>query len=352
MSAFEPPPYPPSGWYQDPEHPRRQRWWDGRAWAPSVPAPPADRLPEVGETIGDGTRRVRSRWRALGTVALLTAVPSAVVRAVGLHLAFDGVEIVDGELVGWSGDRIVPLLVVAVVVVVSGLVSTVAIPLLMLEDHDTVEDAGWSDPMARTAASELRSGAGSIGRAFKVLPRFVGWSLLLGVGALLGIAMVALVGVAIGPAVLLVVLPLVPLVFWLGCKLAFLTVAIIDRPGTPFRRSWVVTDGRFWAVVGRILLVSLIAIGVGLATSSVTSIAEGPNDGIWWELDSAESNPQFDTDLNADFGRVFGVSAGSLIADAVGSIVTTVLIGGLFAAVTARLYRTRNPRSGDHPVDR
>jgi hypothetical protein len=85
--------------------------------------------------------------------------------------------------------------------------------------------------------------------------------------AALGMGMVALVGVAIGPAVLLVVLPLLPLVFWLGCKLAFLTVAIVDRPGGPFRRSGVVTDGRFWAVVGRILLVSLIAVGVGLAAA-------------------------------------------------------------------------------------
>jgi hypothetical protein len=30
---------PPPGWYLDPDSGGGQRWWDGRAWGPAVPAP-------------------------------------------------------------------------------------------------------------------------------------------------------------------------------------------------------------------------------------------------------------------------------------------------------------------------
>src|SRR5487761_2524567 len=29
-------PVPPAGWYRDPAHPGRQRWWDGVAWSNQV----------------------------------------------------------------------------------------------------------------------------------------------------------------------------------------------------------------------------------------------------------------------------------------------------------------------------
>jgi len=30
----------PAGWYDDPENPGKQRYWDGQAWAPLNPPPP------------------------------------------------------------------------------------------------------------------------------------------------------------------------------------------------------------------------------------------------------------------------------------------------------------------------
>ncbi len=32
-------PQPPAGWYTDPEHPDRHRWWSGTSWAPPSPQP-------------------------------------------------------------------------------------------------------------------------------------------------------------------------------------------------------------------------------------------------------------------------------------------------------------------------
>ena len=37
----------PAGWYDDPEKPGLQRYWDGHAWAPATPPPPPPPAPEA-----------------------------------------------------------------------------------------------------------------------------------------------------------------------------------------------------------------------------------------------------------------------------------------------------------------
>ncbi len=36
-STLPGPATPPAGWYPDPEHPGRTRWWSGASWAPATP---------------------------------------------------------------------------------------------------------------------------------------------------------------------------------------------------------------------------------------------------------------------------------------------------------------------------
>lgn len=101
----------------------------------------------------------------------------------------------------------------------------------------------------------------------------IGWMLILGGGAglvtiaiLLGLVELGLTG-GVGGAItaaglgVLAVLAIIAVAFWLGTKLAFVpALIVIERLplGAALRRSWAMTEGSFWRILGITLLVNLI----------------------------------------------------------------------------------------------
>ena len=132
--------------------------------------------------------------------------------------------------------------------------------------------------VARAVVAEKRT-LGEIWRTVKPIAwRLIGYSLLLSVVALVGIAIavgvvfalatVALpVGIVVG---ILFVLAAIPLVWWLMIKL-LLAPAIIIMEHASIRsaivRSWTLVRGRFWSSLGVILLISMIFGALGQVIS-------------------------------------------------------------------------------------
>lgn len=120
---------------------------------------------------------------------------------------------------------------------------------------------------------------GALWRQVKpVVWRLFGYSLLVilvivGVVAALALVFVG-IGVAAGPWVFLLAIPLVlamfPLFWWLTIKLLLVPAAIILEHATIGRalsRSWQLTKGRFWSSLGIILLISMVFSFVGQVVS-------------------------------------------------------------------------------------
>lgn len=111
---------------------------------------------------------------------------------------------------------------------------------------------------------------GALWRQLKpVAWRLIGYSALviLAVGTVVTLIVVAMaaISVAIGPAVFVLLIPLLiigfPLTWWLMTKLLLVPAAIILERATIGRalgRSWALTRRRFWSTLGVIFLISLV----------------------------------------------------------------------------------------------
>jgi len=156
---------------------------------------------------------------------------------------------------------VVPILLIAVaaalvqiaVVVIPQSVVTLEVARASLGERLTLREL-WSRARGRVGA-------------------LLGWMLVLGGGtAIVSIAIVlALVELALTGSVggllaavglgLLALCGIVVIAFWLGTKLAFVPALIVVERlpiGAALRRSWTMTRGGFWRILGIILLVNLI----------------------------------------------------------------------------------------------
>lgn len=338
---FDPPSQPPAGWYPDPHRPGTRRWWDGRQWAAAwddryVGGAPSDgSLPEFGTWIGDSFRLGLGRWRASALIGAVTLGTSAFLVGLSFRYLLSDVVITDDDILGWDAGRIPVAVTIVVVGSLLGLVGQLALVVLMLRTVD-------GERPAPATADEFELGVAALIGALKVLPRAIGWGLVVAGAAMLLIVVVAGLFIVVLPLGVIAVVALIPAMIFVAVRLAFVTHSIVDRAGQPFTRSIEVSRGRFWPVLGRLLLFGVIGWLISGAFSTANSIASG-NFGPGF----GQNDFEFDdggTSVNVELADAFPASPLSIVVGVVVATATAVLVSGVGAVALATLYRTVNPR--------
>lgn len=291
---------PPSGWYDDPEQPWTWRYWDGAGWT-------EHRSPMWVPTVRDPGSV--SAWfeRATAAVKLAVRRVGLLLVAVWLILAVLGwwliVTTIDGdrgrelrrlldidqnfgltgssasvELSSAEADRAwelfrellwsaVPWLIVLGVFFVFASAWSVALVARAVHPHvaDPSGSSETGDRLADIAGDAMRRTPAVFASGVVVFLVFAGVWLV----AALPVVLVAVAGgggAAIVSTVVFVVLLVMVVTAWLWGRLTLASViAAAGGHGLGVRRSWDITHGRFWFVVGRLLITGLIA---GVASSA------------------------------------------------------------------------------------
>lgn len=348
MSAavYDPPPLPPPGWYPDPDRQGAIRWWDGRTWAPAtaLPAGPTDALPDVGDLLSNSFRRALRHWRATAVLGAVTVGVGTALTQLAVCIGLADVVITEDDVTGWSNDRIPTLVALgaaATGLTALGSLAVIWLVLRALDDEQAANAAGdaLSTP---TTASEIDLAVRALVGALRAAPRAFGWYLLGVLLALVALAVVVLLIVVALPLGILAMLALIPISVFFVVKFAFVMHAAVDRRGNPYGRSALVSEGRFWGVVGRLLLVGVIASAISYGINATISFASGSGfggaGGIGIETDSDGTLERIELDD-------FAPSLWQVVVSGIGGVATTVLATSAALAAMAQVYRTRHPRS-------
>ena len=286
---------PPSGWYDDPEQPWTWRYWDGARWTEHrspMWVPPVRDPRSISAWFERGTAAVKlavrriglllmAVWLILGVLGwwLLVTIADGdrgrelrrlldIDQNFGLTGSSASVELSEAEAdrawelfreLFWSA---VPWLIVLGLLVV--LASAWSVALVARTVHGPLDEpsAGnleTADPLANVAGDAMRRVPAVFASGVVVLLVFAGVWLVAG----LPMALVVVAGgggAAIVLTVVFVVLVVMVVTAWLWARLTLASViAAVGGHGLGVRRSWDITDGRFWFVVGRLLITGLIA---------------------------------------------------------------------------------------------
>jgi Na+-transporting methylmalonyl-CoA/oxaloacetate decarboxylase gamma subunit len=352
--TFDPPSLPPAGWYDDPRRPGApQRWRNGQGWGapirPDVVNLSQSRLPDIGDWLGRSFAHMIERWRSLATIGLLTVVPSTVLSTMGIARLVEGVVITDSDVIGWSNDRLPDALTLIGIGVVFGFIGFLAAIVLMLADADArlarnqVTEPGQGE---LTTSSEINAGYSSTLSALRVAPGTAGRTAVVTVGFASVISALVLITIAATPIGILLILASIPLFAYAALRLSFINYAIVDRPGTPLRRTLTVSKGRFWATVGRLLILALVIGAVSTAGNLARSLANlfGAKAGA----NGADFNA--DGSLNSfNLDSLFNPSPSAVIVASVIALASSIFVSGLWGAAMAMLYRS--PPKSPHTLN-
>jgi len=297
---------PTSGWYDDPEQPFMWRYWDGAYWTDHRSqkwTPPARDPMSFSAWFERSFACVKVAVRRVGLLLLaLWAVASLLTFLAGVVLltSADGRELRDllgfdagfgtsNTLTDSQGDRafdlfgdlfVVAIPWIIVVVIVYALVSAWSwVIVARVAAHHLVK----SNPDgAQSPALRVESSGEIAGASLRRVPAVIGSSLMFGL-VLLGLTAAAVLPIALVAALdlgtaaivltsLFVTVAAVVLGAWLWGRLLLAPViAAIGGYGVGLRRSWGLTDGRFWYVVGRVIVAFLIAGALGQAVNLITN---------------------------------------------------------------------------------
>ena len=345
--VYDPPPLPPPGWYPDPEHPGASRWWDGRTWAAPTPTPrgPSDALPDVGELLSGAFRHAIRHWRATAVLGVVTVGAGTVLTQLALRIGVSDIVITDDEVTGWSNDRIPLLVTLVVAATILSAIGSLAVIWLMLRAHDDERSAaaigeGVTTP---TTASEVDLAVSALVGGLRAAPRALGWYLLGLVVALVVLIAVVLLTVVVLPIGILSMLALVPLTVLVVVKFAFVMHAAVDRRGNPYPRSALVSEGRFWGVTGRLLLIAVIAGAINYGITVATALVSGGGFGGFGGFGGL----QIETGDDGTFEQIeladLAPSLWGVVVSGIGGVANTVLTTSVALSAMAQMYRSRQP---------
>lgn len=296
-----PPMMPPADWYPDPEQPWSWRWWDGLRWtdmtAPMAAEQPGRDPHSVSAWFDDSVAAVKAVVVRVGLLVLVVVglttglfgvfavavFTSGRGREIRSLLQFDdlfGGSATTVELTDAEWDRVRDL---------AGDIAVSAVPWLVALGVIAVIAGAWALAICARVAHRVPSGAvGDVSRlddsadALRRVPAVIAaFVALAAIGlSVLAVAFLPLVatlaldagGAAVAVAAVFGALAAIVVLAWLLGRLALTVVlAAIGGWGLGLRRSWELTDGHYWATVGRLLLASLVAGAVSVPFSLFNS---------------------------------------------------------------------------------
>lgn len=276
---------PPADWYTDPEDDRQFRYWDGESWTEHrAPRRLGNKPRPTGQIISDSVSMIRRRWRVYVVVIAVTAVIAAAIDEVGYRLGLgavdrvfggrldeiitqlsspdfdptteEGREYIDSIRIDLSWRAVGQAALGALIFLFSSLLGLAA-----------VARAAVADLMGRapTAGDALRGGSARLGRIAGV------WLQIMAALAAVPVVMAAIVVWSAGSYILFLLfipMAIAGVAFFIFAfpimGLAPLTAAI--APKTPSLRYTIsLVRGVFWAVLGRVLIITLLVLVLGAA---------------------------------------------------------------------------------------
>lgn len=283
---------PPADWYTDPEDESQYRYWDGSAWtghrAPRIADPAEgsgdapDGLRGPSQLVADTFSLCGRRWRPCAAAALIyilsqiAGVGLLIVSANGVLMGelgevFDrisqpGFDPSDPEHEAYFESLAFDLAPVHFVLALLALLAFWIASNLM------------QAAVTRTALSDLHDRAvttsDALRQAMRRAPRLMGLDLI--VAAILLLVAAAIVLAGVGAPLLLI--PLIPAVI-AGAVYAVVVLPLAYAVASAGPRTWSLpygarlVRGRFWATLGRLLLVLLLLLAVSLAVGIVFTLA-------------------------------------------------------------------------------
>lgn len=268
--------YAPEGW--TPPAPQQH-------WAPPPPPPKPGLIPLrplfLADVIAGAFQVIRRNprptfWLALGIGFATSLIAIAIVGLV-LWNTLSGVDPTTPPAPDTIRGIVVAVMLAALVAAIVQIVLA-AIPQAVV----TLEVARGTLGERRTLSQLWSLARGRVGA-------LIGWMLIIGGGiafvlilAMLGLAELAITGglnglLAAAGLGVLVALVLLAAAFWLGTRLAFVpALIVIERLpiGAAARRSWDMTRGSFWRILGITLLVNLIVqVGAQIITMPIAFLS-------------------------------------------------------------------------------
>jgi hypothetical protein len=295
---------PPSGWYPDPEQAWTWRYWDGARWtdhrAPRVVAPGRDPF-SFSAWFEESFAAFKAVARRVGLLIAAVWVIAITLYGVVFYSVFNssnGREIRDliefDRIFGSAGATDTVVLTDAEWNRVGDLFLDslwAALPWLFGISMVVLFGSVWSLVVAARVADRVDDGdvaqlsrADDAAEAIRRVPAVVGAVLIL-VGISMGVFFVALAPLLIalltgadGAVIALAAVFGVPAGIvasvWLWGRLVLATViASIGGHGVGIHRSWELTQGRYWGVVGRVGVAGLIASAVTIPFSFFNNVA-------------------------------------------------------------------------------
>lgn len=253
----------------------------------------------------------------------------------------DNLSITDDELVGWTSDRVPGVIALLATSAIAGWIGYLAITWLMLRTYDDeIESGGRPRP---STGDEVTASVRALAGAAAALPRAIGWGLLCVLAVAATSALVVATTVFALPLGILLIVAMFPLAIWVSIRLAFVIHAVVDASGNPYARSWVVSTERFWGVLGRVLLLIVVAGAVNYGANLIGALSTGGaafGGATTFQVDTGDGGSVSDLDLD----EVLDVTPLRLAATALSGVVSTLFGTSMVLAGCSELYRTRNRR--------